>query len=274
MQKKRIKVNVVTVFAAAVLTVVLLMVLFPSLFTSYDPLEVDMTKRLLGPSGGHVLGTDEYGRDIFCRIVYGARSSVCVGLGTALLSALIGVPLGLIAGYYGGVADNVIMRVMDAFQSFPSILLAILLSSILETSVFSLILTISAVSFPRFAKLVRGNVLVVKKKDFVAAAQVAGVGKGYILFNTILRNCMSVVVIQFSMLTATAILIEAGMSFLGLGLEPPAPAWGSMLFYANKYVNSSLSYVLSPTFTIFLVVLSINLLGDALRDKLDPKKKR
>ena len=274
MQKKRVNVNVVTVFAAVILTVVLLMVLFPSLFTSYDPLEVDMTKRLLGPSKGHMLGTDEYGRDIFCRIVYGARSSVCVGLGTALLSALIGVPLGLVAGYYGGVVDNIIMRVMDAFQSFPSILLAILLSTILETSVFSLILTISAVSFPRFAKLVRGNVLVVKKKDFVAAAQVAGVGKGYILFNTILRNCMSVVVIQFSMLTATAILIEAGMSFLGLGLEPPAPAWGSMLFYANKYVNTSLSYVLSPTFTIFLVVLSINLLGDALRDKLDPKKKR
>jgi len=108
----------------------------------------------------------------------------------------------------------------------------------------------------------------------VAAAKVAGVSNAYILFNTILRNCMSVVVIQFSMLTATAILIEAGMSFLGLGLEPPAPAWGSMLFYANKYVNNSLSYVLSPTFTIFLVVLSINLLGDALRDKLDPKKQK
>ncbi len=274
MLKKISKVNFVTAFALIILAVVILMVLFPALFTSYDPLEVDMTKRLLGPSGEHILGTDEYGRDIFCRIVYGARSSVCVGLGTALLSALLGVPLGLIAGYYGGAIDNIIMRVMDAFQSFPSILLAILLSTIFDTSILSLILTISAVNFPRFAKLVRGNVLVVKKQDYVAAAKVAGVSNTYILFNTILRNCMSVVVIQFSMLTATAILIEAGMSFLGLGLEPPAPAWGSMLFYANKYVNSSLSYVLSPTFTIFLVVLSINLLGDALRDKLDPKKKK
>lgn len=274
MLKKISKVNFVTAFALVILAVVILMVLFPALFTSYDPLEVDMTKRLLAPSGEHILGTDEYGRDIFCRIVYGARSSVSVGLGTALLSALLGVPLGLIAGYYGGTVDNVIMRVMDAFQSFPSILLAILLSTIFETSILSLILTISAVSFPRFAKLVRGNVLVVKKQDYVAAAKVAGVSNTYILFNTILRNCMSVVVIQFSMLTATAILIEAGMSFLGLGLEPPAPAWGSMLFYGNKYVGSSLSYVLSPTFTIFLVVLSINLLGDALRDKLDPKKKR
>ncbi len=273
MWKKIKKTNFVTVFALAILFIVIGMVLVPSAFTSYDPLKVDMANKLLGPSAEHWLGTDEYGRDVFCRIVYGARSSVLVGLGTAALSALLGVPLGLIAGYFGGWVDNVIMRIMDAFQSFPSTLLAILLSTIFETSVQSLILTISAVSFPRFAKLVRGNVLVIKKQDYVAAAQVAGVSGSYILFNTILKNCMSVVVVQFSMLTATAILIEAGMSFLGLGLQPPAPAWGSMLFYANKFVNSNISYILGPTFTIFLVVLSINLLGDALRDKLDPKKK-
>ncbi len=274
MRKRKIQLNAVTIFALVVLAVVLLMVAVPSLFTRYDPLAVDMTQKLAAPSADHILGTDEYGRDIFCRVVYGARSSVSVGLGTALLSALLGVPLGLIAGYYGGVADNIIMRVMDAFQSFPSILLAILLSTVFDTSILSLILTISAVSFPRFAKLVRGQVLVVKKQDYVAAAKVAGVSHGYLLWHTVLRNCMSVVIIQFSMLTATAILIEAGMSFLGLGLEPPAPAWGSMLFYANKYVHSSLWYVLAPTLTIFLVVLSINLLGDALRDLLDPKKQR
>ena len=273
MPKKVRKVKFVTVFAITVLAIVLLMVIVPSLFTSYDPLAIDMTSRLTSPSNEHILGTDEVGRDIFSRIVYGARSSVCVGLGTALLSALIGVPLGLISGYFGGTLDNIIMRIMDAFQSFPSILLAILLSTVLDTSVLSLILTISAVSFPRFAKLVRANVLVVKKQDYVAAAKVAGAGNSYIMFRTILPNCMSVIVIQFAMLTATAILIEAGMSFLGLGLEPPAPAWGSMLYSANRYVSSSVSYVLSPTLTIFLVVLSINLLGDALRDKLDPKKK-
>lgn len=274
MLAKMKKMNFVTIFAILVLTIVMAMVICPAMFTSYDPVEVDMTQKLLGPSSAHWFGTDEYGRDIFCRIVYGARSSVCVGLGTACLSALLGVPLGLVAGYYGGTIDNVIMRIMDAFQSFPSILLAILLSTIFDTSVQSLILTISAVSFPRFAKLVRSSVLVIKKQDYVAAAKVAGVSQIYILFNTILRNCMSVVVVQFSMLTATAILIEAGMSFLGLGLQPPAPAWGSMLFYANKFINANLAYVLSPTFTIFIVILSINLLGDALRDKLDPKKKR
>jgi peptide/nickel transport system permease protein len=273
MLKKKSKFNFVSIFALVVLTVILLMVVFPSLFTSYDPTAVNMEEKLLSPCKDHILGTDEFGRDIFCRIVYGARSSVSVGLGTALLSMLLGVPLGLVAGYYGGTVDNIIMRIMDAFQSFPSILLAILLSTMFETSVFSLILTISAVSFPRFAKLVRSNVLTIKKQDYVLAAKVAGAGNTYILFNTILRNCMSVVVVQFSMLTATAILIEAGMSFLGLGLQPPAPAWGSMLFYANKYINSNVSYILSPTFTIFLVVLSINLLGDALRDILDPKKK-
>lgn len=271
--KQKKKINYVTVFALVILTIVFAMVAFPGLFTSYDPLGVSMSEKLLGPSKEHWLGTDEFGRDIFCRIVYGARSSISVGLGTACLSALIGVPLGLIAGYYGGWIDNVLMRIMDAFQSFPSTLLAILLSTMFETSAKSLILTISAVSFPRFAKLVRSNVLVVKKQEYIAAARVAGVSKPYILFRSILLNCMSAIVVQFSMLTATAILIEAGMSFLGLGIQPPEPAWGSMLFYANKYINSNICYVLSPTFTIFLVVLSINLLGDALRDKLDPKKK-
>lgn len=273
MLKQKKKINFVTVFVLTIIFVVLAMVVFPGLFTSYDPLEVNMTEKLLGPCKGHWLGTDEYGRDIFCRIVYGARSSISVGLGTACLSALIGVPLGLIAGYYGGWLDNILMRIMDAFQSFPSTLLAILLSTMFETSAKSLILTISAVSFPRFAKLVRSNVLVVKKQEYIAAARVAGVSKSYILFRSILLNCVSSIVVQFSMLTATAILIEAGMSFLGLGIQPPDPAWGSMLFYANKYINSNIWYVLSPTFTIFLVVLSINLLGDALRDKLDPKKK-
>lgn len=272
--KRKIKsTNYVIVFALVVLGFVLAMVLFPSLFTSYDPLEINMAEKLAGPSWDHWFGTDEYGRDVWCRIVYGARSSVAVGLGTACLSALIGVPLGLIAGYYGGWIDNIIMRIMDAFQSFPSTLLAILLSTMFETSAKSLILTISVVSFPRFTKLVRGSVLVIKKQDYISAAKVAGVSRMYILFKSILLNCMSVVVVQFSMLTATAILIEAGMSFLGLGILPPEPAWGSMLFYANKYINSNIWYILAPTFTIFFVVLSINLLGDALRDKLDPKKK-
>lgn len=262
-----------TIFALSVIAIVLAMVAFPSWFTSYDPLEVNMKEKLLGPSTAHLLGTDEYGRDVFCRIVYGARSSVSVGLGTACLSALLGVPLGLIAGYFGGWIDNIIMRIMDAFQSFPSTLLAILLSTMFETSAKSLILTISVVSFPRFTRLVRGSVLVIKKQDYIAAARIAGVSNMYLLFKSILKNCMSVVVVQFSMLTATAILIEAGMSFLGLGIRPPEPAWGSMLFYANKYIDANIWYILSPTFTIFLVVLSINLLGDALRDKLDPKKK-
>ena len=137
------KIKFTTVFALTVIMIVLAMVIFPSWFTSYDPLEVNMKEKLLGPSAAHLFGTDEYGRDVFCRIVYGARSSVSVGLGTACLSALVGVPLGLIAGYFGGLCDNIIMRIMDAFQSFPSTLLAILLSTMFETSAKSLILTIS-----------------------------------------------------------------------------------------------------------------------------------
>ena len=270
--KKR-KLNLVTILASIILLTVLTMALFPGWFTHFDPLEVSIPENLLGPSSTHILGTDEYGRDIFCRIVYGARTTISVGIGTALLAALIGVPLGLIAGYYGGIVDNIIMRLMDAFQSFPSMLLAILLSTIANPSAKTLILTISIVSFPRFAKLVRSNVLSIKQQDYIAAAKVSGVSSTYMLFRGLLPNCVSVIVVQFSMLTATAILIEASMSFIGLGIQPPDPAWGSMLFYANKYINKSLTYALGPILTIFLVVLSLNLLGDALRDWLDPKSK-
>lgn len=270
---KKYKFNSVTIFAGFILLIVIGMALFPALFTEYDPVAVNMKEKLLGPCENHILGTDEYGRDIFCRIVYGARTTVSVGLGTAILSALIGVPLGLVAGYYGGIVDNVIMRLMDAFQSFPSMLLAILLSTIADPSAITLILTISVVSFPRFTKLVRTSVLSIKQQDYIASAKISGVSAPYILFKGILPNCMSVIIVQFSMLTATAILIEASMSFLGLGIQPPEPAWGSMLYSANKYIGTNLSYILAPTLTIFVVVLSLNLLGDALRDWFDPLKK-
>lgn len=273
-RRKRIKTDIVTVISILILGIVILMAIAPQLFTHYDPLEVVMKDKLLEISKEHWCGTDEFGRDIFARLVYGARNSILVGLGTAILSALVGVPLGLIAGFFGGIVDNIVMRLMDAFQSFPSMILAILLSTVVTPSVGSLILVISFVSFPRFARLTRGQVLTMKKQDYVAAAKIAGVNPGYLLFKSVLPNCMSVIIVQFSMLTATAILIEASMSFIGLGIAAPAPAWGSMLYYANQYINSSITYIIAPTLMIFLVVLSINMLGDTLRDWLDPKRKR
>ena len=269
--KRRVKIT--TVLAAFVLLCAVLMAIVPSLFTSYDPLMIDPIHRLEGSSLEHIFGTDEFGRDIWSRIVYGTRNSLLVGFGSALLAVLFGVPLGLLAGWVGGILDSLIMRVMDAFQSFPAVLLAILFMTIFPTSVFTLSLTIGIVSFPYFARIVRSNVLYVKETEYVEASRAFGANTPYLLFRTILPNCLSAIIVQFSLLAATAILLEAGLSFLGLGLQPPDPAWGSMLSYAQGYIGQSISYILAPTGAIFLLVLSINILGDALRDWLDPRSK-
>ena len=274
MNKTHGMMSITRLIALGFFVLLILSTLFPYWFTSYGPLNLDLRHKLAGPSAAHWLGTDEYGRDILCRIIYGARNSMLVGLGTALISLVIGVPLGLIAGYYGGMTDSVIMRIMDAFQSFPSMLLAILLMTVFEPSAESLIITISLVSFPRFTRLIRGSVLSMKKLEYVEAAKVSGANGWYVMFRSILPNCMSIIITQFSLLMSTAILIEASLSFVGFGIQPPEPAWGAMLSYAKKYVAQSFSYIASPTMTIFFVVMSINSLGDWLGESLDPKRKR
>lgn len=270
--KKRVKVT--TIFAAFILTVALLAALFPSLLATHDPLAMDLPCKFQGPSAKHLLGTDELGRDLWSRIVYGARVSMAVGLGSATLAMLIGVPLGLIAGFKGGLLDSIIMRVMDAFMSFPSIILAMLLMTVFDASTMTLLLTIAIVSFPAYGRIVRGAVLSVKERDYIEAARAFGAKPGYLMFRAILPNCSSGIIVQFSLFTASAILIEASLSFLGLGIRAPAPAWGSMLSYAKQHIEQSSTYILVPAITIFLVVLSINLLGDELRERLDPTRQK
>ena len=268
------KVRITTVFALLVLSVAVLMSIAPGLFTNYDPLKTDAINRLLPASREHICGTDELGRDIWTRVVYGTRNSMAVGFGAAALALLLGVPLGLLAGWKGGFPDSLIMRIMDAFQSFPSVLLAVLFITVFDPSVLTLILTIGLVSFPYFARIVRSNVLYIKTTEYVEATRAFGASTSYLLFRTILPNCVSAITVHFSLLAATAILIEAGLSFLGMGIQSPEPAWGSMLSYAKDYVDRSISYVVAPTAAIFLVVLSINMLGDSIRDWVDPKNKK
>ena len=269
----RKKIPVLTILAVIVLLFVIIMAIVPSLLTNYDPIAIDPANRLKGPGDGHFLGTDEYGRDLWSRIVFGTRNTIMVGLGSALFAALIGIPLGLIAGYFGKFVDSAIMRVLDAFLAFPMILLAILIITIFEPSALSLVVTIGVVSFPRFARIVRGNVLSLKTREFVEANKAFGAPRAYIMFRTILPNCISSITVQFSLLVVTAIIIEAGMSFLGLGIAPPAPAWGSMLSYAQTYISDIPMYAIAPGIMIFVIVISINVLGDALRDWFDPVKK-
>lgn len=271
--KFRKRFPILTSLAILLLVFVIVMAIVPSLLTDYDPLAIDPANRLQKAGDGHFIGTDEYGRDLWSRVVYGARNTILVGLGSALLAALIGIPLGLIAGYFGKFVDSAIMRVLDAFLAFPMVLLAILIITIFEPSAWSLIITIGVVSFPRFARIVRGNVLSLKTREFVEANKAFGAPRLYIMFRTILPNCISSITVQFSLLVVTAIIIEAGMSFLGLGIAPPAPAWGSMLAYAQTYIGDVPMYTIAPGVMIFLIVISINIIGDALRDWFDPVKK-
>ncbi len=268
------KLTFTTVFALLILTGALLMSVVPGLFTRHDPLKTDPMHRLQGVSSEHICGTDELGRDIWARIVYGTRNTMAVGLGAALLALLLGVPLGLLAGWHGGIWDSLIMRIMDAFQSFPPVLLAILFITVLDPSVFTLIFTIGLVSFPYFARIVRSSVLYLKTAEYVTATRGFGANSFYLLFRTVLPNCIGGITVQFSLLAATAILIEAGLSFLGMGIQAPEPSWGAMLSYAKDYVDRSISYVIAPTATIFLVVLSINLLGDSISDWVNPKNRK
>jgi peptide/nickel transport system permease protein len=259
-------------FAFVVLAIIILVSLFPGLFTRYSPYEL-VDDDLLPPSVSHLLGTDEIGRDVYARVVYGARTTMYVGVGSSILAVLIGIPFGLIAGYFSGINDLVIMRVLDSFMAFPAILLSVLIISVTGANSTALIFTISLVNFPRFARIVRSNTLYIKKIEFVEAARVNGASNFYIMFKSIFLNCISPIVVQFTLLVAVAILIEASMSFLGLGVQPPQPAWGSMLNTAQLYLRKSWWYAFAPGFLIFILVYSVNIFGDWLRDFTDPKKR-
>ena len=269
---KKYKLRGIYLFAFVVLLVILLMTLFPRLFTNIDPLEL-VNDSILPPTSEHYFGTDEIGRDIFSRIVYGARNTMYVGIGSSLLALIIGIPIGLIAGYFGGKVDLVIMRFLDSFMAFPAILLSILIISVTGANATALVIAIAFVSFPRFSRIVRSNTLYIKKIDYVEATKTFGAGTMYLMFVTILRNCFSPIIIQFTLNVAVAVLIEASMSFLGLGIQPPSPAWGSMLHAAQLYIRHAWWYAFISGLMIFILVYSINLFGDWLRDFTDPKRR-
>ena len=240
----------------------------------YDPTAIHASDGLNPPSSTYLLGTDNLGRDILSRIIYAARTSLFVALGSVLVAGAIGVPLGLIAGYAAGKIDSVIMRVLDAILAFPVILLAILVVATLGTQTINLILTIGFVFIPYFTRLVRGNVLTLKEREFVAASRASGADDGYLVTRVILPNILSPIVVQASLTMSLAVLIEAALSFLGLGVQEPTPAWGSMLQNSQLYLREAPWFVFSPGICIFVSVLAFNLIGDGLRDLLDVSGRR
>jgi len=240
----------------------------------HDPTAIHASDGLKPPSSTYLLGTDNLGRDILSRIIYAARTSLFVALGSVLVAGAIGVPLGLIAGYAAGKIDSVIMRVLDAILAFPVILLAILVVATLGTQTINLILTIGFVFIPYFTRLVRGNVLTLKEREFVAASRASGADDRYLVTRVILPNILSPIVVQASLTMSLAVLIEAALSFLGLGVQEPTPAWGSMLQNSQLYLREAPWFVFSPGICIFVSVLAFNLIGDGLRDLLDVSGRR
>jgi peptide/nickel transport system permease protein len=263
-------------FAAGVILVTLLILAgaLAPILAPFPPTEIHPRDGLVGPSTTYFLGTDHLGRDILSRILYAARTSLLVAFGSVAVAGFIGAPLGLIAGYVEGTVDAVIMRVLDAILAFPVVLLAILVVASLGTATINLILTIGFVFVPYFTRLVRGNVLSVKLREFVEASRAAGAGSAYLVGRVIFPNVQTPVIVQASLTMSLAVLIEATLSFLGLGVQEPTPAWGSMLQQSQLYLSQAPWYVLAPGACIFLSVLAFNLVGDGLRDVFSPEGRR
>ena len=256
---------------ASIILFFVIVAIFAPLIATHDPMRAEIAKRLEGRSGEHYLGTDGTGRDVFSRIVYGSRISLKVGFIAITFSLGLGTLFGAIAGYFGGWLDNLIMRVMDMMLAMPSILLAMVIVTILGQSLTNAIIAVSIVYIPQYARILRASVLKVRELDYVTAAKVIGASDIRILVTTVLPNCLAPLIVQATLGIGAAILDAAGLSFLGLGAEVGVPEWGAMLNENTKYIRKAPLAVTAPGMAIFLIVLGFNLLGDALRDALDPQ---
>lgn len=273
---RRLKKNRMAMIGLAVVTILVLISIFADFLFDYNTVVIkqDVAIRLQGPSSAHWLGTDEFGRDILARLVHGSRVSLSVGVIAVSIALLLGGTLGAAAGYYGGKVDNVIMRLMDILLAVPSLLLSITIVSALGPSIFNLMLAIAVSSVPGYARIVRASVLTVKDQEFVEAARCIGANNFEIIRSHIIPNCMAPIIVQVSLKVASAILSTSGLSFLGLGVKAPTPEWGAMLSGGRAYLRNAPHLTVFPGIAIIITILSLNLLGDGLRDALDPKLKK
>ena len=242
-----------------------------NLVAPYDPLDGQLVLKLQPPSVDHWLGTDELGRDLLSRLLFGARSSLEIQFSAVAFSVVVGVTWGLVSGYFGGALDEVSMRLADVLLAFPSILLAISIVAILGNGLVSIVLAVGAISVPQFARLVRGVVLGIRETEYVEAARAIGESHFSILWRYILPNTVAPIIVQTTLRMATVLLIASGLNFLGLGVVPPTPEWGAMLSNARQYMFQSIHVTAIPGLAITLVVIGFNLVGDGLRDALDPR---
>lgn len=254
-----------------VVLVVLVAVLAPLVIPDSFATRMDIRARLSGPSKAHILGTDQLGRDLFFRVVLGAQTSIMIAGAAVLMSVVIGLPLGIISGYFGGVVDNVLMRLVDTLLSFPALLLALTISAVLGPNLTNTIIAIGIAFTPFLARIIRGEALRVSQMPYVEAARAAGTPDGLMIVRHILPNVMPAIIVQGTISLAFAVLAEAGLSFLGLGTQPPDASWGLMIQASRDYLDIAPWTALVPGAAVALTVLGLNMFGDTLRDVLDPR---
>jgi peptide/nickel transport system permease protein len=257
----------------AVLIVLVLGAILAPYLSPYDPFRLSIVNRLKPPSGAHWFGTDDFGRDVFSRVMYGGRLSLMVGFSVVIVASVLGIFLGLVAGFFRG-ADKFVSRLIDAMMAFPDILLAIALVAALGPSLVNVVLALGIVYTPRLARVVRASTLVIRELPFVEAARALGVSTYRIVTVHVLRNLISPLLVQGTFIFAYAILAEAGLSFLGVGVSPDIPTWGTMINGGQQYMGSADWIILFPGVAIILAVLSLQLVGDGLRDVLDPRLRK
>jgi peptide/nickel transport system permease protein len=262
------------VFGLAVFVAMVGMALFADVLAPWDPLAQGVGPALEGPSWAHWAGTDSFGRDMLSRIIYGARIALLVGIVAVMLALVIGVTLGLVAGYYGGLVDIVVMRMMDGLFAFPIIILAIAMMAIVGFGVKNVIIAVAVGFIAPFARVTRGDVLAVKEEPYIEAARLAGVGSAAIIARHVLPNVTAPIIVQGALRVSGAIITEAGLSFLGLGPPPPTPVWGSMIAEGRNFIVMAPHISTIPGVALMLAIVGLNLLGDGLRDTLDPRLKR
>ena len=272
---RRLKKNRNAIIGMVVLTVIVFCGLFADFLFDYqtDAIKQNARNRLKGPSWEHPFGTDEFGRDILARIVFGTRPSLYIGIMSCILCCIVGVTCGALAGYFGGVIDNIFMRFFDVLLAVPSILLAIIIVASLGPSLFNIIVAISLSIVPQYVRITRASVMMVKDQEYIEAARAIGSGTFRTIMGHILPNCFAPILVQATLRVATVIADASALSFLGLGIPPPTPEWGAMLASGRGYLRDAPHIVLFPGLAIMVTILALNMLGDGLRDALDPKLK-
>lgn len=269
-----IHLSITELISGVFLMIFLIMALAPGVIAPYNPNDVDLTKRLVSPGIDHPFGTDQYGRDILSRVVYGTQTSLFTAISVVAIGVGLGTGLGLIAGFFGGTVDQVIMRAVDLFLAFPGTILAIAIVGLLGPSLLNIVLALSAIWWVQYARIVRGSVLQVKEKEFILGAKLMGGGPLYIIRRHILPNVLSPIIALASLDIGSAILHITGLSFLGLGAQPPTPEWGAMIQGSIAFMETAPQTMIFPGLCIMITVLSFNCLGDKMRDMLDPVRRR